>query len=184
MSNEVEKNPQENPAPERLRDIIPIEGGLISPTRVIVQRVMQMQINDGYVLRKVGQAFMVMPTGARMKEYQGMITLNDTGAFLFEQMKKPDVTRDDLVEACKAEYGATEDEANQAIDSFLAQASECNLVPYADIYIDLKTQQPIPKEEAEVIIREEAEAEAKRMQEIEKEKKANESEQSKQPDGE
>lgn len=155
--------------------------GLAFKTRVIVRQDMEFRINDGYVLRKVGQAFMVMPTGARMKNYQGMITLNDTGAFIFEQMKKPGATRDGVIEACVAEYKCTEEEAKQAVTVFLAQASECGLIPYKEAYIDLATQQEITQEEADVIAREEAEAKLKfqrEQAEKEKEQEANESKQS------
>lgn len=96
-------------------------------------------ILPGFILRKVGQAYMVMPAGPRMKDYQGMITLNETGAFLFKESQKPDVTKEALIEACQKEYGATAEEALQAVDSFIIQCADCGLFEKRIKYFDKKT---------------------------------------------
>ena len=84
-------------------------------------------IVKGYLLRKVGDAYMVMPTGPRMKEYRGMITLNETGAFLFKEAQKPDASRRSLIDAAMAEYKVGEPEAAENVDSFIQQCAECRL---------------------------------------------------------
>lgn len=92
-------------------------------------RMIKPVIREGFMLRKVGQAFMVMPTGPRMKEYQGMITLNETGAFLFKQAQpKEEPTHAKLVKACIEAYGATQEEAVAAVDAFLMQCADCGLM--------------------------------------------------------
>ena len=84
-------------------------------------------VRKGYLLRKVGDAYMVMPTGPRMKEYRGMITLNETGAFLFKEAQKPDASRRSLIDAAMAEYKVGEPEAAENVDSFIQQCAECRL---------------------------------------------------------
>ncbi len=106
--------------------------------RILVQRAGHVEkgIRPGYVLRKVGQAFMVMPTGPRMKEYQGMITLNETGAFLFEEMQKPEPSLEKLIQACVDKYDDTTwEEANDAVLSFLNQCCDCNLIEFDERFI-------------------------------------------------
>ena len=110
--------------------------GRIEKRILIMRNPTKLEIKSGYVLRKVGQAYMVMPTGPRMKEYEGMITLNETGAFLFKEMQKPDQTIEKLRQACVDEYSATEQEAADAVQSFLFQCCECALVEYEDTFVD------------------------------------------------
>ncbi|MDR0928212.1 MAG: PqqD family protein [Oscillospiraceae bacterium] len=107
----------------------------------------EMKLKPGFVLRKVGQAYMVMPTGPRMKEYQGMITLNETGAFLFKEISKPDQTPETLKEACIKEYGATEEEAKKAVDLFVRQCANCGLLPVTARYFDTVEQREVTPDE-------------------------------------
>lgn len=90
----------------------------------------------GYILRKVGQAYMIMPTGPRMKDYEGMITLNETGAFLFKELDKPEPSRTKLMQACIDEYSATPEEAAEAVDSFAQQCANCGLLETEEIIFD------------------------------------------------
>lgn len=100
--------------------------------RLLIIRKPILEIKSGYVLRQVGQAYMVMPTGPRMKDYEGMITLNEAGAFLFKEVGKPDMTEEKLEQACIAEYDATPEEAKQAVTMFIQQCIECGLMDFED----------------------------------------------------
>ncbi|MCL1964293.1 MAG: PqqD family peptide modification chaperone [Firmicutes bacterium] len=115
--------------------------------RYLILRDVQIGVKPGYILRKVGQAYMVMPTGPRMKEYQGMITLNETGAFLFQESQKPEPTKAKLIEACKAEYGASEEEAGEAVDAFVLQCAECGLFEFVTKILDTFTGKEITEDE-------------------------------------
>jgi hypothetical protein len=133
MSNEDSKNTAEKPEEEAQTQQEPKQSPFISFQKVNVA------IKPGYVLRKVGQAFMVMPAGPRMKEYQGMITLNETGAFLFKEAQKEAPTKEKFIEACIAEYAATPEEAEQAADAFILQCVECGLMESEIKYFDMRT---------------------------------------------
>ena len=41
-----------------------------------------MKIKDGFVLRQVADTWVVMPLGQQSLDFDGMLTLNDTGALL------------------------------------------------------------------------------------------------------
>ena len=45
-----------------------------------------MKIKDGFILRNVAGNNVVVPIGQATIDFNGMIILNDTGAFIFEQM--------------------------------------------------------------------------------------------------
>lgn len=46
-----------------------------------------MKIKDGFLLRTLGDAHVVVPVGQASVDLRGMITLNSTGAFLWEALQ-------------------------------------------------------------------------------------------------
>ncbi|MEG0767717.1 MAG: PqqD family protein [Clostridia bacterium] len=127
----------------------------------------------GFVVRKVGEAYMVVPVGPRMKDYKGVITINETGAFLFEMMKteQPFGT---LVQALVKEYEISEETATTAATAFVYQCQEAHL-------LQSETMEQIPEgnyymtEEVEQRLQEQIAVESKkRAEEVEKEKQGKE----------
>lgn len=45
------------------------------------------KIKEGFVLRKMFNNNIVMPTGTEVKDFHGVLVLNDTGALIYEQLK-------------------------------------------------------------------------------------------------
>ena len=84
-------------------------------------------VRPGFILRKVGDAFMVMPTGPRMKEYKGMITLNETGKFLWERLAVG-AEEAELVKDLLAEYDVTEEVAAKSVAAFVARLKELDFL--------------------------------------------------------
>lgn len=81
-----------------------------------------MKIKDGFLLRQVAGQTVVLPTGGGL-DLNMMITLNDTGAFLWERLQA-DTDETALVAALLAEYDVTEEKARQAVDGFIAKLNE------------------------------------------------------------
>ena len=48
-----------------------------------------MQIKPGFAMRKIAGSNIVVPVGAASSDFNGMITLNDTGAFLWNCFLQP-----------------------------------------------------------------------------------------------
>ena len=63
-----------------------------------------MQINRDFTLQKVGSSWVAVPVGESSKRFHGMVRLNETGAFLWEQMAQKDCSEEDLVAALLGEY--------------------------------------------------------------------------------
>lgn len=77
-----------------------------------------MKIKDGFILRNVAGNNVVVPIGQATIDFNGMISLNDTGAFIFEQMLN-EITRDELVQDLVNEYGIDEKLAQKDVDAFI-----------------------------------------------------------------
>lgn len=82
-----------------------------------------MKIKNGFVLRKVANQYMAVPVGTRAKELHGMIALNETGAFFWEQLQS-DRTKEELVSALLAEYEVDENTASNSVERFVKELRE------------------------------------------------------------
>ena len=63
-----------------------------------------MKIKDGYILRKVAGVDMVIPVGNNIVDFNGVITLNESAAFLWKLLNT-EMELDSLSEALQKEYG-------------------------------------------------------------------------------
>lgn len=76
-----------------------------------------MKIKDGFMLRKVGGQYVVVALGEASRSFNGIIRLNDTGKFLWEQLSA-DSTEEQLCAALLAEYDVTEQQAQSDVSDF------------------------------------------------------------------
>lgn len=85
-----------------------------------------MKIREGYILRNVAGSFVVVPVGEATLEFNGMMNLNETGAFLFEKMIDG-ISREDLIKALTDEYDVDEKTASEDVDAFITKVEEQDL---------------------------------------------------------
>lgn len=76
-----------------------------------------MKIKDGFLLRQVAGQAVVLPVGGDL-DLNMMITLNDTGAFLWEKLTE-ETDEAALVAALLAEYDVDEATAHRAVSAFV-----------------------------------------------------------------
>lgn len=86
-----------------------------------------MKIKDGFVLREVAGTKMVVPVGGECVNFNGMITLNETGAFLWEALSQ-DVTEEFLVMALLGEYDVEEIDAKNDVKEFVKKLKDSNIL--------------------------------------------------------
>lgn len=86
-----------------------------------------MKIKDGFVLRNICDEFIVVAVGRQTLDFKGLIKLNESGAFLWEQLKNEN-TEDGLLQALTAEYAVDEATAKADIAAFLASLKEADLL--------------------------------------------------------
>jgi len=85
-----------------------------------------MKIKDGYILRQVAGEYVAIPSGEQV-DLNRMITLNATGAFLWEHLKE-ETTPEVLSEALQAEYDVDAETAAIAVSSFLDRLKDHELL--------------------------------------------------------
>lgn len=86
-----------------------------------------MKIKDGFMLRKVGGQNVVVALGEASRSFNGIIRLNDTGVFLWEQLKQ-DKTEEQLLEALTAEYDIDPAQAKVDIADFVESLRKAALL--------------------------------------------------------
>lgn len=87
-----------------------------------------MKIKDGFIFRTVADSHIVVPTGERCEEFNGMITLNSSGAFLWELLEK-DHTEEELVQAILENYDDVEEAyARTCVREFIEELEKKHLL--------------------------------------------------------
>ncbi len=86
-----------------------------------------MKIKDGYILREVLGNFIVVAVGDAALDFNGVITLNETGAFLWKVLSNG-ATEEELLEALTKEYEIDEAVAKADISAFLDKLREAEIL--------------------------------------------------------
>ena len=81
-----------------------------------------MKLKEGFILRDVAGQTVVLPTGDELN-LNMMITLNETGKFLWEKLGQETDERT-LVDALLAEYDVDDNTAKAAVTRFIAKLTE------------------------------------------------------------
>ncbi len=79
-----------------------------------------LKIADGYRLRRVGDVWAVFPVGTDKTDLSSMVTLNETGAFLWEKLQSG-AEEGDLVREYSGRFGVSPEEAETDVSEFLEQ---------------------------------------------------------------
>ncbi|MBQ8572122.1 MAG: PqqD family protein [Ruminococcus sp.] len=86
-----------------------------------------MKIKENYMLRKVADCYVVVPIGAAVAEFNGMINLNEVGAFLWHQLENEN-TVEGVLAAMLEEYEVDEATAKADLIRFIKELEDANLI--------------------------------------------------------
>ena len=86
-----------------------------------------MKASANFVLRQIADTYVLIPIGKALVRFDGMVTLNGTGVFLWRQLEQG-ATRETLADALTAEYDVSRAEALADIDAFLASLAPVGCV--------------------------------------------------------
>lgn len=86
-----------------------------------------MKIKEGYILREVLGNFIVVAVGDAALDFNGVISLNETGAFLWNVLAE-DVTEEGLLKALTDEYEIDEKTAKDDVSKFLDKLREAEIL--------------------------------------------------------
>ena len=87
-----------------------------------------MRIKEGFKLRSVCGEYIVVGEGLNQVNYNRIITLNGSAAYLWEQVIGKDFTVEDLVELLTDRYDVSADRALEDVKRMVASWQEQGLV--------------------------------------------------------
>lgn len=77
-----------------------------------------MKVEKEFVLREIAGDYVIIPTGRTVLSFNGLITVNEIGAFLWNHLQE-NVTIEELVNYVLDEYEVDEETAREDILEFL-----------------------------------------------------------------
>ena len=86
-----------------------------------------MKIKDGYILRQVAGNSIVIAVGEEALNFNGIITINGSGTFLWEKLAEG-ASKSELLDAMLSEYNIDSETAKKDIDEFISKLEKANLL--------------------------------------------------------
>ena len=86
-----------------------------------------MKVKQGFMLRAIAGNYVVVPVGKAAIDFNGIITLNETGAFLWEQLVH-EVTLETLLSKMIDTYEVSMEQATNDLKAFIKTLEEANLL--------------------------------------------------------
>ena len=86
-----------------------------------------MQIKKGFAKREIAGSYIVVPVGSKAADFNGMITLNESGSFFWDCFTN-DITIDQAVKMVTDEYEVDEKTAKSDIEGFVKLLKDNDLI--------------------------------------------------------
>lgn len=86
-----------------------------------------MRLKEGYLVREIADCHIVVPIGERVIDFKGIMTLNDTGNFIWKCLTN-DISYTQLLSSILEEYEIDEATAKADLDEFLIVAQESGVL--------------------------------------------------------
>lgn len=86
-----------------------------------------MKIRDTFILKTVAGENLVVPIGSKNISFNAVITLNESGKFLWNVLEK-DTTTQNLVEALIGEYDVSREIAERDVEVFIRSLKENDIL--------------------------------------------------------
>ena len=83
-----------------------------------------MKIKEGFIIKKLGIGYIVVTVGDASMDFNGLIRLNETGAFLWQSIQDGADSREKLIQAMLDRYEDLDQEtAKNDLDEFLGRVA-------------------------------------------------------------
>ncbi|MEE1319488.1 MAG: PqqD family protein [Ruminococcus sp.] len=86
-----------------------------------------MKIKEDFLLRKVADSYVVVPVNRMTLDFNGIINLNETGAFLFGLLQNG-AEKEELISKLLDEYEVTPEKASNDVDVFISKVKEADIL--------------------------------------------------------
>lgn len=86
-----------------------------------------MKVKKNFMLRQVAGHYIVVPVGVASLEFNGVITLNETGAFMWKSLEE-EIAKADLIRKVMDEYDVDEAQVITDVDNFIEKLKNNSLL--------------------------------------------------------
>ena len=86
-----------------------------------------MKIRGDFVLRKIGGENILVPVGTSAMEFEGLITVDEVGMFIWNLLEK-EKDKDTILQQIVEEYDVEQDKAEEDLTDFLADLFAAGLL--------------------------------------------------------
>lgn len=86
-----------------------------------------MKIKEGFMLRNFGEDYIVVAVGDDADNFNKLITLNNVGAFIYEQLNK-DITFEEICKRVLDKYDIDSNTAQTDVKAFLTNVRKAGLL--------------------------------------------------------
>ncbi len=86
-----------------------------------------MKIKEGFMLKNIAGANVVVPVGSNTVSFRSVITLNESGAFLWKQLEN-ETTLEQILDAMLTEYDVDQATAKADVDEFIELLKKADLL--------------------------------------------------------
>ncbi|MCR5484372.1 MAG: PqqD family protein [Clostridiales bacterium] len=87
-----------------------------------------MKIKDGYKLCKVKDSSIVIAVDNAVMDFNGLVTLNSTGEFIWSMLEKGEMTDEQVIEAIAKEYNVDKNTASADFYEFADSLKEAGFL--------------------------------------------------------
>ena len=85
------------------------------------------QANPNYILREIAGEYILVPTGRELDTFNGLVTVNETGAFLWKYLQESR-TLEQIIKCFGKEFELTSEESANDVCDFLNIAVTKNVI--------------------------------------------------------
>lgn len=86
-----------------------------------------MKLKKEFILREIAGEYLLVPTGKTTLEFNGLITINELGAFIWNNINQVD-SEGELLNRILNEYDVEESVAKKDLDEFLGKLKESEII--------------------------------------------------------
>lgn len=86
-----------------------------------------MKIKKDFIMREIDGEYLLIPANATALEFNGIITLNEVGAFIWKHLDECE-TEAELVQVILKEYDVEEETARKDLEEFLSVFQKAKLI--------------------------------------------------------
>lgn len=83
-----------------------------------------MKIKQGFLLREIAGSWVVVPLGERVVEFNGLLSLSESGALLWKRLEEEVMNEEELVKVLKENYEVEDTIAQFDVMEFLTNIKE------------------------------------------------------------